>query len=295
MRQKKRARSNAPPERSNPRRLPGQTPPKSVMRGPSARIYGRSQRPRDRAPALPSRLLFIDVESSPLLAWSYGPVWQTRLLGVERPSHLLCAAWSWGDERRIRSRSLLDYPKNFKDDPSDDSALLAELHALLTDAALTNSVVCAHNGDRFDTRIIRARMASWRMAPLPPLKTTDTLKMSRKLFHLPSHGLDALCEHFGLGRKHAHDKELWLRVMHGERRALREMVSYCKNDVVLLKELYALFRSWGASHPRMDHGLARPACHVCGSEDVQFRGFSFNGKKRRLACKSCGAWSEVKI
>jgi transposase-like protein len=75
------------------------------------------------------------------------------------------------------------------------------------------------------------------------------------------------------------------------------MVSYCKNDVVLLEKVYLKLRPYILQHPHMNIQSGKVCCPKCCSEDINFRGYSMNstGKFKRFVCKSCGGWGSLKI
>jgi RNase_H superfamily len=243
-----------------------------------------------------SRVLLLDIETSQILGWTFGPTWRARIVEVERDPFVMSVSWSWLGEKKVHGRALPDYKATYRRDPHDDKALVKETHALLTQAADEHAVVVAHNGDNFDIKVLRAQMMHAKLRPTPPIRTVDTLKWARRFFRFTSNRLDALCEYLGLGRKHPVDKELWLRCLRRDERAWRKMTRYNKHDVVLLKRLYLTLRAWsGTSHPRVDHHADSPACRVCGSTLVWFKGLTANLRKRRIHCQTCFAWSDAPL
>jgi len=126
------------------------------------------------------KVLFYDIESSPLLGYTYG-LYDTTIIHVERDSHLLSFSYKWQGERRIRSHSLPDY-RLYKKDRYDDTELLKDLHALMDSADL----IVAHNGDRFDVRMANMRFIQKGLPSLPIKKSIDTLKIARSRFRFTS-------------------------------------------------------------------------------------------------------------
>src|SRR6478609_1837607 len=88
------------------------------------------------------KLLFIDIETSPILmtSWSQRPPYAGALY-VLRDTYILMASWRWGHEKTVRTAALPDYPR-YKRNRHDDTALCGTLRDLL-DAA---DIVVAHNG-----------------------------------------------------------------------------------------------------------------------------------------------------
>jgi hypothetical protein len=294
-------RKKSAPQKRTPRKKP-------TINLASTSPRRQRQRPRERAHGLTRRALIIDIETTPWQAVGFGPVWKPSILEVTKQSYVLCVAWSWSNEERVQVRSLLDYPWTWKRDFSNDRELIRDVcgpDGVLFQAAEERAIVVGHHLDGFDLKVLRARAAYHQGAeyhqgglkPIPPLKSFDTKKASNKLFGpaLPSHRLDYICRYYGLGEKIKTDKDLWLDAMNGDETALRRMARYCQHDIKVTRNLYNHLRALGAPHPKMNHFIDdRPSCHVCGG-DVIFRGPTFNGKKRRVSCRSCFSWGEAPL
>ena len=106
-----------------------------------------------------------------------------------------------------------------------------------------------HNGDKFDLKKLRARAMFHRMPPLTPVTTLDTLKVSRRLYGFMSHRLGYIAHHLGLNPKSDTSDGLWMRVLQGDKKALKEMVEYNKQDVLVLRDVYNIFRPHIENHP----------------------------------------------
>ena len=74
--------------------------------------------------------------------------------------------------KSVKSVSLLDDPKRFKKDRTDDYHVVKTIRDTLADA----DMIIHHNGDRFDIRKINARLIYHGLYPLPKLVALDTLK-----------------------------------------------------------------------------------------------------------------------
>jgi hypothetical protein len=236
-----------------------------------------------------AKVLFIDIENSPMVAYSWGPMWETRLIEIIEPWYMMSFAYKWQGQKRVTVRALPDYPLYAKH-PQNDKALAFELRNLLDEA----DVVIAHNGDRFDLPKCASRVLVHGGKPPSPYKTVDTLKISRRQFRFESNKLDDLCRILGIGSKLKHTGfDLWKRCMEGDERAWRIMRRYNAHDVDLLEALYDRIKPWAPSHPQLTHFTRAIACPTCQSPNIQSRGFAFTatGKRQRIACTDCGAWS----
>lgn len=204
---------------------------------------------------------------------------------VER--YIFCAAWNELGKNKIHSVSLLDDPKRFSKNIHDDYFVVKTLHNVLSEA----DVLVAHNGDCFDLPWLNGRILFHGLKPLPPIQTVDTLKQARKRFNLNSFRLDYLGKFLGLGGKMSTPTGLWLEALGGNEKAIRDMATYNKRDVELLRDVFLKLQ------PFMPDALNRAlhgqdGCPRCASMHVQSRGFhrSLTQVYRRMQCVDCGGW-----
>ncbi len=83
----------------------------------------------------------------------------------------------------------------------------------------------------------------------------------------------------------------WMRVLRGEKKAIREMVTYNKGDVELQERVYLKLR------PFVNNLMSRElfggtGCPRCGSKKIQSRGYrrAITRVYRRFQCQSCSGW-----
>ncbi len=242
------------------------------------------------------KILLFDIENSPNTAYIWG-LWQetTSAEMVDKAWYMLCWSAKWLGEKNVMSSALIDFPSEFKTNPENDKPILKKLWNLLN----TADIVIAHNGVQFDTRKTNARFIMNGMKPPSPYKVIDTLLIARKHFFFTSNKLNDLGKYLKCGTKvETGGFKLWKQCMVGNKDAWKKMVTYCKNDVVLLEKIYLKLLPYIESHPNLGVYLDknRPACPNCGSEKIEKRGFSFTNfyKYQRFCCKNCGKWSKGK-
>ncbi len=240
---------------------------------------------------MPAKILLLDIETSPIRAYTWGPKWETNLIEVMEQSKLLSFSAKWIGGKSI-TKGLPDY-RGYKKGVVDDRSICKELHDLLDGA----DIVVAHNGQAFDVKTVNARFLANGLNPSTPYRVVDTKTQVKKHFRLPSNSLDDICSYFGLGRKMEHEGfPLWKRCMAGERSAWYKMLKYNKHDVILLEKLYLLIRPWLTTHPNMGAYSERPyACSKCGTVGkLQRRGWNKNkvSKSPRYQCQECGGWTQ---
>lgn len=234
-----------------------------------------------------AKVLLIDIETSAIKAYTWGPKWETNLIEVIEPSKILSFSAKWLGGRSI-TKGLPDY-KGYKKGVLEDDRICEELHGLLNEADL----VVAHNGRAFDIKTINARMMFNGLKPTSPYKIFDTKTEFKKRFRLASNSLDDLCGYYGLGRKLEHEGfPLWKRCEAGDPKAWAKMLKYNRHDIVLLEALYLLMRPWAENHPNIAFLSDFPeGCPACGSRKVQSRGWNKTRtrKSKRYFCE-CGQW-----
>ena len=235
-----------------------------------------------------ARILFLDIETSPNIGYTWGK-YEQNVIEYVQEWYVLCFAWKWLDEK-VHASAQRDF-SSYKKDMTDDYNVMVVLWNLLDKA----DIVVVHNGARFDLPKINARFIYHGLTPPSPYKVVDTLKVSRKYFKFDSNKLDDIGKYLKVGRKlETGGFELWKGCMAGDEKAWDKMVKYNKQDVVLLEEVYKKFRPWIVGHPNLNVINNRLTnCPNCGSEHLQSHGFSFSqtAKKRRYQCQDCGAWS----
>lgn len=232
------------------------------------------------------RVLFFDIESAPMITH----LWDLRADYVNpdmiiRPSFLLCWAAKWSDSDEVIGERLTG--KEAKAD--DDSRIVAKLADLVREA----DYVCGHNGDRFDLPKLNARVAVHGLDPLGNVKTIDTLKLARSGFKFASNRLGELAAALGIDGKFPTSFDLWRRCMAGDVPALKEMDAYCRQDVLVLEQVFAALRPYSKSLPRLvDAGqFGQRCCPSCGSADLteMDKPYRTNASTyRRFRCEACG-------
>lgn len=234
------------------------------------------------------KIALLDIETSPLVAYSWGPKWETNLVEFIEHTRILSYSVKWLGGTHL-TKGWPDY-KGYKKGKLDDTAITKDLWNILQEA----DQVVAHNGKCFDTKTINSRFIFHGLGMPSPYKVVDTLSEVRKYFRLPSNSLDDVCDYFGIGRKLHHEGfSLWKACLAGDSKAWTTMKAYNKHDVSLLEKLYLLVRPLMKSHLNLGMFTEKVVCPNCGSGKLQARGFTRNKttKYRRLFCTNCGSWS----
>lgn len=236
------------------------------------------------------KILFFDVETSPLKAYVWGQradwIPQGQLL---HDSFLLSWAARWEDQRRILSEVLT--PEEAIE--QNDERIVASLADLLREA----DYVVAHNADNFDIPVVNTRLLRLGMDPLGPVRTIDTLKLARKSFRFASNKLDYIARILGVPQKLETSFELWDGCYRGDPASLAYMVKYNRHDVAVLQSVYYSLLPYVKGLPRLveSNGLVE-CCPYCGGENLQRRGFYRTNAStfQRWQCTDCSRWSRTR-
>jgi DNA polymerase III epsilon subunit-like protein len=205
-------------------------------------------------------------------------------------SKIICAAYKWSGEDKT-------HEIKFKVTSRDDKRVVKQMRDLIDEA----DVSIAHNGDRFDVRMLEKRIIDHRLDPLQGLVTIDTLKLSRKTFRFPSHKLDYIAQRLGLGAKtETGGFGLWKRVMEGDRSAVDHMSYYCAHDVELLEQVYETLAPYvgpKAANMSLLTNYDQSGCPTCGATNVQQWGRRAlkGGIYQRYRCNDCSyTWRDTR-
>ena len=205
--------------------------------------------------------------------------------------YIICGCWKTLGEKKIKSVSVMDDPKRFSKSKIDDYHVVKTLREMIC----SYDIIVHHNGDKFDIKKINARLIYHGLEPLPPILMVDTLKEARKIAAFTSNRLDYLGKFLGFGGKTHTSSGLWLRILSGCTKSIKEMVTYNKRDVDLLEKVYLKLLPHMKGHPNINKvGIG---CPKCGCNDVQMNGYRATRTGviyQRFKCKLCHSWGRFK-
>lgn len=227
------------------------------------------------------KVLFLDIETTPNLGYTWGKYEQTVLKFVKE-GYILSFVGKWLNGPY---KSAFAYKGN-------DCRLARKLWRMLDEA----DIVVAHNGDRFDIKMINAAFLKHELPPPSPYQTVDTLKVLRKHFRLNSNRLDDVGKVLHVGEKLKHEGvDLWLKAMAGDKKAIDKMLRYNKQDVALLEKVYHQLRPWISNHPDFNNFTEHQVCPRCGSRKTASKGAVMTGMRRyqRRVCLDCSGYFKV--
>lgn len=238
------------------------------------------------------RILIFDIETTPMIGYTWGK-WQQNVLSFIENSYTLCFAYRWyGTDEPVRVISQRQFKRDYKRNRKDDYRVTKAMWNLFDEA----DIVIAHNGTKFDVKKMNARFAVHKLGRPSPFQQVDTLRVARSQFAFASHSLNDLGSFLGLGQKLQHTGfDLWVDCMAGIDEAWQMMEDYNEQDVVLLEELYTylLHGGWITRHPSLAliNG-ENHSCPACGSHDRQKRGLAQTTAYifQRYQCNNCNTY-----
>jgi hypothetical protein len=232
------------------------------------------------------RILFIDLETSPITAHTWG-LWQQNISikQIVESTQVICFGARWMDQKKVIFKSVHHDGK---------MEMLKELHALMDEA----DAIVGWNSKGFDHKHIRREFLEAGMLPPSPAKDIDLMLEVKRNFRFPSNKLDYVAQRLGVGAKVQHTGfDLWLGCMAGDEKSWKMMKRYQIQDVNLLLELYDKLLPW-MKHPSVPahNGIEGDACINCGSHNIKRRGYEVlnTGKYQKFQCNECGKWMRGK-
>ena len=237
------------------------------------------------------KILFIDIETSPLISYTWG-IWDQNIAlnQIYKDWNIIAWAAKWQDSSEIM---YMDQRKGINE--KNEKKLLQEMWKLMDEA----DIIVGQNSKKFDTKKLNSKFLLHKMQPPSSYKQIDTLQLAKKHFSMTSNKLEFLSDKLNIKyKKLKHDKypgfELWKEVMNGNQSAWKEMEKYNKFDVLATEELYTKIRAWDNSINFNVYREEEDMVCTCGSKNFKLNGFSYTsvGKYRRYKCKDCS--SELK-
>lgn len=170
---------------------------------------------------------FFDLEVSPNVGffWQSGYKLNISPENIIHERAVICACYKFEGEP----------VKSIQWNNGDDRELLVKLAEVINSA----DVIIGHNSIRFDTPWLRTRCLFHGIYLKPKINQIDTLQIARFGYRFNSNKLDYIAKFLGGKGKTSTNFGMWKDiVLKNDKKALKEMVDYCKNDVTELEEIY---------------------------------------------------------
>lgn len=233
--------------------------------------------------------LFFDIEVSPNIAFTWNIGYNINLdhnsIITERA--VICICYKWEHENQVRYLTW---------DKGNDKKMLTEFAKILNSA----DECIGHNSDKFDIKWLRTRCLLHGIPMIPDYQSIDTIKLSRSGFRFNSNKLDYIAKFLNIGaKKSTGGFSLWRDiVLNNSKRAMVDMVNYCKQDVILLEKIFQKLSPYvkHKTHRAIFEGGNICDCPECSSKRTISNGTRITAaglKKRRLHCMDCGKYFSI--
>lgn len=239
------------------------------------------------------KILYFDIETLPLTCFTWGLGKQyVGYENIQKERKIACICYKWDYEDTIHALTMdFDLHNPGSIDDKADKEMLVQFSKVYGYA----DIAIAHNGINFDKAVIRSRLVKHQLPDISPVIIDDTY-INSKLIGFTSHKLDYIARYLGIGKKESHPYSLWVDVSKGSKKAMREMVKYCKKDVLILSKVY----TWLKPYIKTKLNLAafhnnKRMCPWCGEigclvVDNNRRRITL-GLRTTMRCKKCLKYS----
>lgn len=233
--------------------------------------------------------LFFDIETSYYLVPTF-QFWKVNINpdNIIRNKKIICISYKWQYEDEVHTLVW--------DSKQDDSKLIKDFIQVIKEA----DEIVAHNGDKFDMKELRTRALLTNNLMFPVYRTLDTLKKARQYFRFASNKLDYIGKALGVGRKLDHEgMQLWIDICeHKDKEQLQKMVDYCKQDVILLEDIYTVLSPYIYHNTNFAvlKGGMKWHCPECASHNVKLSHTDATAMgyiKRHMKCLDCRKFYKI--
>jgi len=230
--------------------------------------------------------LFFDIETSPNIGffWQAGHEIDVGTHNIITERAIICICWKWAGQKKTYS---LCWDKN-----QNDKKMIEGFVKIMLEA----DEVIGHNGDNFDIKWVRTRAIFHGISFPPKIVSIDTLKNCRSLFKMNSNRLDYVGQYLGLGKKiETGGFDTWRKIiLDKDKKALRKMIRYCKNDVALLEKLWDRLNPYVP--PKTHVGRWSNECPECGEDKLAINKtvkLASGCTRFRMMCGGCGKFHSL--
>lgn len=232
------------------------------------------------------KILIFDIETAPMKAF----VWKRykENISLEQTiseSFMLCWSAKWLYDEKVLGDCLT--PIEAREEK--DFRIVKSLYDLINQA----DIIVAYNGKNFDIPYMNQRFLVYGFPPYVPTHIVDPYETAKSVFRFSSNKMDNIATQLGLQNKIKTDFSLWKGCMEGDCQSLKDMLTYNKQDVVVLEEIYCKMLPWIKNHPNISNYMEDKHCCVkCASSSIEKLNryfFTPSGKYELFRCKHCGA------
>ena len=236
-----------------------------------------------------ARILYYDLETTPLKAWVWGCGEQHIRHGQLDQNHnmwgIICVTYCWNDDKPAKH---IDYGY----EEQDTAKLVSEFDEVIRQA----DHIIGKNNKRFDDKMLNSLRMLNGLPPMPQWcnNNDDLEKQMRRHFRLPSHALDYISHKLGLGGKIKMEMQDWIDIVEKNENGLKsfnKMIKYGKKDVEDTRKLWNYLEQY--VEPRFKANVFMGDSHACtkcaGKNIIKYgTGMQSSTKMQKWYCQDCG-------
>lgn len=231
------------------------------------------------------KVLFLDIEniSRPEHIFRTSGKWKRPAGFSADLAYILCFGYKWLHEDEVKC--IYRSKESFKANPIGDADIMQDIFDVVSQADVVVTWYGAGHDVPFTcTRLAQAGLYLDRKTP-----HIDLYKTAKSAFSMSSNRLDAVAEFLGAERKEKIGYDNWPMTWAGDWEAYERIATYCKQDVIVLEDLYKKMLPLVINHPSMNAGNIKGQCSKCGSSNVVKGGFwiAANTTYQKYNCKDC--------
>ena len=156
-------------------------------------------------------------------------------------AYILVFGYKWlGDKE---AKYIIGKKKDFKDNPLTDEYILDKIYDVMSEADVLVTWYGSGHGYPFTV----SRLAKHGKYLDTDIRHVDLQKVATKKLRLSSNRLNNVAKFFGLEQKTQIAKKIWADTWQGNYDSLLEMAEYCKQDVVVLEQIYHKMKQLGTA------------------------------------------------
>lgn len=205
--------------------------------------------------------------------------------------YMLCFGYKWYGERTTKVVSVTDFEKH-GDDVTNDREVVKAALAVLDSADMW----VTWYGKRFDVPFIQSRLMYHGLPVLGMKPHYDGWETARKKMRLHSNRLASVSAFLEVEEKTPLSGPIWVRAGAGHKPSIRYIRQHCKQDVIVLEQVYTRLRTIASTHPNLSIQpralvVEGRRCPTCGHDSLISRGYVYKVTcvYQRFVCKDCGA------
>lgn len=236
-------------------------------------------------------ILLYDVEMSFSISYHYDQ-WGVNIpwTHIKQRQFMISVAWKWFGEEEIHAVSLLDDPKRFLKDHTDDYHVIKTLRDLIEQADAT----VAFNGDRFDTKELNTGLIKHDLKPCHNYVQIDPCKIAKNKFRFKGgNSLANLCDFFALDvQKGKVELDDWIGATEGNPDSIEKIVEYNKGDIPTMEQVWNKIKPYAPAKLNLNHFIkGADVCPSCGGCDLSLhrrRKTTRATTRFQYKCQDCG-------